>query len=374
VKELILRQVTLSVQDDQGHTALHLAAIKGHVDVVTMLADACDFELLSKPSRAGKTARDYSVYHGHKAAGEVLRQAEESKARELRELEESERTCRERAEMLTAQYDETKGPVTKKEYFDIVYNILLKLSATKAKGPDAADRDRFVVQPRDIVCGEYELAAKGFYRLLNVPEKEVFQRSLLGVAAIEDEVAALEDRDVAEQLHYILRLRARQKLCANGVRDTGHEGMLLRDFVSHNHSQTADLEEAEVVALRLYSTSAFRHINNPLRDQARISSGKPHPMPVTVTLIYKGIRKLRTINAKTDVATQSVVLWRGMHNVLPTDNFAKKGGTEVCMCLYVCIVSECCCVAISAAASPCHASLEMLRTQLDHIIILNHIT
>jgi hypothetical protein len=307
----------------------------GHMGVLMMLADACDLDLLSKLSLAGKTALDYSAYHCHEAAGKLLRQAQQSKTTttELEQVEESKRSCKEHAEHITALYDPTKGnfPVTKEEYSEIAYHILLKLSATKAKGHKAADRDRFVLKPKDIVCSEFEHAARGYFKLLNVPENEVYRRSLLGVAAIEEEVDALGDSDVAEQLHYILRQRARQKVCANGVRDKGHEGMVLRDFVEHEHSRTAYLDEAEVVALRLYSTSAFRHINNPLRDQERIDSGRAHPMPVTVMLINRGIKKLRAIDAKEDAAIQSVVLWRGMHSLRHTDRFAEKGGTEVCM-------------------------------------------
>jgi hypothetical protein len=124
--------------------------------------------------------------------------------------------------------------------------------------------------------------------------------------------------------------------------DKGHEGMVLRDFVEHEHSRTAELDEAEVVALRLYTTSAFRHINSPLRDQARISSGTPHPLPVTVMLITKGIKKLRAIDASADAAIQSMVLWRGVHNVRPTDSFAVKGGTEVCvLCVCKCVIGVC---------------------------------
>ncbi len=345
VKELISQDVDVVVADDQGHTALHLAASKGHVGVVKALADAGGLNLLSKKSPAGRTALEYAEFHGHKDAEEVLKQAQESKTRELQKQHEDIRRqkaqqaeCRKLAEQKGAQYypEEGNSPVTREEYTEIIYQILLRISAASTKESDA-DRDRFVIEPNDLICGEFEHAAKGFYKLLNVPEDEVFRRrGLDGVAAIEEEVRALGDTDVSEQLHYILRRCAKERLCANGMRDQGHEGMVLQDFVEHEHSKTADLNEAEVVALRLYTTSAFRHINNPLRDQARISSGEPHPLPVTVMLITSGIKKLRAIDAKGDAATQSMVLWRGMHNVRPTDQFADKGGTEVCVCVDHC--------------------------------------
>jgi hypothetical protein len=121
--------------------------------------------------------------------------------------------------------------------------------------------------------------------------------------------------------------------------------MSLQDFINDENSEIAGLKEAEVVALRLYTTPAFQQINNPLRDMERITGGAPHPLPVTVMLIASGIKKLRSVHADKDVATQTVVLWRGMKNIKPTDKFAEEGGTEVCMyvcffflyvCMYVC--------------------------------------
>jgi hypothetical protein len=115
------------------------------------------------------------------------------------------------------------------------------------------------------------------------------------------------------------------------VRDRGHAGMRLGDFLRHPNCATAQLEEEEVVALRLYTTSAFQQINGPLRDEKRIERGEPHPLPVTVMLIASGIRKLRAISAQSKEATQTAVLWRGMKNVKATDKFVKSGGTEVCV-------------------------------------------
>jgi hypothetical protein len=165
--------------------------------------------------------------------------------------------------------------------------------------------------------------------MLNVSEDNVLDRARAGVAAIEEEVNALGDKNVIAQLEYILHSRASVKSFSNGLRDKGHEGMRLQDFVCHEQAVTAELTEAEVVSLRLYTTSAFKQINDPLRDQERISRGEAHPLPVTVTLIAKGIKKLRTIEANEAAATEGVVLWRGMKNVTTTAKFAQKGGTEV---------------------------------------------
>jgi hypothetical protein len=245
--------------------------------------------------------------------------------------------CTEQAEQMVAQYDPTKNdsPLTVEEFQQVVQNILLGTSELVKREPGVPELDKFAVKANELICGEFEHAAKGFFKLLNVDEDDINQSIVSGVAAIEEEVRALGNADVIQQLGYILRQRANEKLCHNGMRDRGHVGMRLQDFVEHENSRTAELKEAEVVALRLYTTSAFLQINRPLRDQERISSGRPHPLPVTVMLIARGIKKLRAIGADSEDATGTVVLWRGMKNIRPTDSFSTKGGTEVCVSCFL---------------------------------------
>ena len=69
--------------------------------------------------------------------------------------------------------------------------------------------------------------------------------------------------------------------------------MRFADFVSHEKARKAGLSRAHVLALRLYTTEAFRIINNPLRDQERYRKGKPHPLPATVVFLREGIKRLR---------------------------------------------------------------------------------
>jgi hypothetical protein len=217
--------------------------------------------------------------------------------------------------------------LTEQELHEFLVHITHGVSALGGQGSVA--QERFAVEPSDLICGEFEHAAKGFYRMLNVPEKEVFRRAMAGVKAIQEEVKALGDRHVMEQLEYILHQPTSEKVFPNGIRDRGNAGLHLRDFVQHEHAKIAELEEAEVVSLRLYTTSAFQQINNPLRDQARISRGEAHPLPVTVMMIVSGIKKLRAVNSRSAEATQGMVLWRGLKNIRPTDFFVQKGGTEV---------------------------------------------
>jgi hypothetical protein len=329
-------------QDSKGRTALHVAAKHGHVGVVRILTDAGGLKLLQATARNGKTPQEYAAWCGQTEVEKVLRQLREYLTSEDLQQREWECECRHQAEVKAAEYAALHGDCTDlvlsvSEYKEFVANILLGLMASS----NQEMRDRFVGEPTDLVCGEFEQAAKGPYRLLNVTKNLVNAAMLQGVAAIEDEVKALGDKQVIEQLDYILWRRAKEKMCSKGLRDKGHAGMRLKDFMKHEHAVTAELDDAELVALRLYTTSAFQQINNPLRDQERIRRGEPHPLPVTVMLITEGIKKLRAIDAHNEKATQGMVLWRGMKNVRPTDSFADKGGTEVGMrvfCMHECVL------------------------------------
>lgn len=118
----------------------------------------------------------------------------------------------------------------------------------------------------------------------------------------------------------------------NWQRDRGEDGsllecrmradgtaMLLDDFLEHDNAKKAKLTRAHVLALRLYTTSAFRSINKPLRNLARSSTGEivqplrlefPHPLPCTVVLISDGLKKLRAC----------------IHNIGPSSPLPSPGG------------------------------------------------
>ena len=104
--------------------------------------------------------------------------------------------------------------------------------------------------------------------------------------------------------------------------------MSLDDFVAAPNSREAELEEAHVLALRLYTTKAYLLINNPLRDLGRHERGEAHPLPVTVAFLAEAIRRLRAVGAKMANARSPVVLYRGLANRTAPPAFFKEGGTE----------------------------------------------
>jgi serine/threonine protein kinase len=136
----------------------------------------------------------------------------------------------------------------------------------------------------------------------------------------------LDYTSVAADLHYIMHEAAVEKQEWNGVRDLGRAGHVLKDFTSKPEAVAAKLTEAEVVALRLYTSHSFNAINLPMRD---LDATHPHPLPSIVTCIQKGLKKLRVLRSDDASSKQCVVLWRGMRSMKLSNEFSVDGGTEV---------------------------------------------
>jgi hypothetical protein len=70
----------------------------------------------------------------------------------------------------------------------------------------------------------------------------------------------------------------------------------------------------------------YAAFNEALRN---MEEGVEHPLPVLVTFLARAIKKLRQIGAHDAAAVTEKILWRGMKNLTPSDEFSTKGGTEL---------------------------------------------
>jgi hypothetical protein len=111
-------------------------------------------------------------------------------------------------------------------------------------------------------------------------------------------------------------------MLADGTFVEGRAYQRLADFVAHPNAVAAGLEEAHVVALRWYTTPAFKSLNQPLRDANREGE---HPFAVTIAFINDGIKRLRAVKP----AQTSTRLWCGVQNVSAPDELRSAGGTDV---------------------------------------------
>ena len=216
---------------------------------------------------------------------------------------------------------------------------------------------RFAIAPDELVVGPAEDAARGINWYLRADDGEVYERLAHGVASLRREFADHGTAEDKECLDYILNAPAgsSDKAFPNGVRDRGRHGETLADFVSHPHSVKSGLTLAHVLALRLYTSAAYKSINAPLRDRGRQA---PHPFPVTVNLIAEGLKRLRTVAADLPGAHETLSLWRGMRNLRVGDAFTTEGGTEIAPMSATTDLS----VALRYAISP-HSLLFMITTK-----------
>jgi hypothetical protein len=208
--------------------------------------------------------------------------------------------------------------------------------------------DKFVC--RKLVAGHPQDAALGLRHYMGIDAHrggEILQQGLHAIRAeflrlLDDDIdhagpesggaideaaaaaRAAAERDVAI-MRYILDQPATEEeektTYGTAVRDKGHEGMRLEDFLRSPSAIAAHLEAPHVAALRLYTSQAFRRVNEPLR-----LGMKPHPFAATTEFLREALSKLRALNA--GEASQRKVFWRGMRDLELTDEFIQNGGTE----------------------------------------------
>lgn len=101
------------------------------------------------------------------------------------------------------------------------------------------------------------------------------------------------------------------------------------ELMQSDQVKTAKLLRAHVLALRLYTTSTFSLINNPLRTDP---ATQPHPLAATTYFVSQGIKLLRSVAGELPTAHQPQSFWRGMKDLTISDAFLESGGTEfACM-------------------------------------------
>ena len=213
--------------------------------------------------------------------------------------------------------------------------LMVGVLTTAIKKP-LADSARFGSEMHSLVTGEPQDAALGCIHYMKVNPSVVHLGLSQGLSAIAAEFETYRGPhadEVRECAHYVLHERAGSspKTFQQGlIRDAGRQGETLADFVAHPNARTARLEPAHIASLRIYTTAAFKVMNDPLRD---LESTEAHPFPVTIAFLREAVGKLRAVGAQEDAAEGSsetrLDLWRGMRDTDVTDSFMQHGGTEL---------------------------------------------
>ena len=220
----------------------------------------------------------------------------------------------------------------------------------------AISYDKLNVQtPRQLHYADSSENRRGITSFMDVDEDVISVLRLQHLDGVRQEVAAFVAsgaegaEQVAECLEYILDEEAGSSplLFPNSLhaRDCGpmgvlperqvHDsngqlrGMRLVDFCANERVRASGILVEHVAALRLYTTVAFKNINDPLRDMDRHERGEAHPLPLIVTLIADAAKKLGAAEAKSPNAMQPMDLYRGMKNVVLPENILREGGVEI---------------------------------------------
>ena len=108
------------------------------------------------------------------------------------------------------------------------------------------------------------------------------------------------------------------------------QSITMDELMASSAVQDAGLERHHVLALRLYTTSSYSSINNPMRSTPPVL---PHPFAATLYYVSDAISRLREVQGK-DAATrnETLVFWRGMKDLQMAEAFIRTGGSEMaCM-------------------------------------------
>jgi hypothetical protein len=215
------------------------------------------------------------------------------------------------------------------------------------RGIHSSDRTRTAKSTADkytvheLVAGKPVEAAHGIAHLMGLTDSEAGKKLGGGLDAIraEFESPGVSEEDRANMRYVLDQMAVEQELDSNDgttmiVRDMGNAGKNLAAFGNHPNAVKAKLDLAHIAALRIYTSSSFKQINDPLRKRQQ-----PHPFAATTLFIDKALRKLRALNdGGGSISSPSTcddeqqhyesVFWRGMKNLTLTDSFLANGGTE----------------------------------------------
>ena len=193
-------------------------------------------------------------------------------------------------------------------------------------GPVSTAGSRFVGVSKDIVIGPPTDAVRGLESAMRVSEgpasTEYLEHVCSKVIGIKQEVNALAKSTGLTELNTIIEYITASAGLRHEKYDKSRSDSSLKYFLEHCNAKSAGLSDAEVVALRLYTTSVYVHMNGPLRSAHQ---DRPCPLAACTRWASDGIKKLRQLYVN---ARKNQVLWRGLCNRKVNDDFMVHGGTE----------------------------------------------
>jgi hypothetical protein len=176
--------------------------------------------------------------------------------------------------------------------------------------------NKYVAAEGQLRMGKPIDATHGIQVLMGMTAPALSQFYADPVKAIQKEFDESGSADDKENLRCVL----------GGIQRAGWTaGQSLDALVTHPHAQLAKLEVYHVLALRIYTTTSYCRVNDPLR---RVPPQRPHPFAATTYFIDQAIKLLRSVAATQPDAHETRVFWRGTKDLGLTQEFLDEGGTE----------------------------------------------
>jgi len=175
---------------------------------------------------------------------------------------------------------------------------------------------KYVAAENQIRVGKAADATHGIQVLMGLTDHALSQFYADPIGAIRKEFALSGSADDKENLRCVL----------SGIQRAGWaSGESLDVLVAHPHARLAKLKKQHVLCLRLYTTTSFCRVNDPLRQ---VPPQRPHPFAATTFFIDQGIKLMRAVAASLPDAHTTRIFWRGLKDLGLTMEFLQKGGTE----------------------------------------------
>lgn len=210
--------------------------------------------------------------------------------------------------------------------YDLTGDSIIDPAEMAAFAEDGVRVSKYVAP--EIRLGKPEQSALGLEDLMGINHL-IGKLMTMKEKAIMKEFAGNGSAEDQDNLKHVLAGTLKMK--GDGRADWGRskgQSVTLEALLATEQAKTAHLELHHVLALRLYTTSSYGRVNDPLREDPL---PKQHPFAATAMFIRDGIRKLRAVDAKSG-ATDTKVFWRGMKNLSLSKKFGEEGGAEfACM-------------------------------------------
>ena len=126
----------------------------------------------------------------------------------------------------------------------------------------------------ELITGALKHSTQGLQSFLCISTEYMKRMMLNPEKTIIEEVNNLGDPEIIGLLDYIINQPVSEKVYKNAGKDSTRDkgrapGTCLKDFMQNENAIKGNLNRWHVIALRLYTTKAYKFINDPLRDMKR---------------------------------------------------------------------------------------------------------